>query len=144
MQWTVLIVDDKRSDRQIIRKSLDALNINADVKEFDDGQELINFFEQDASADDQRFLALIDLSMRKIDGFETIERLSGTPTGARTHFVVVSDSDRAADVRRAKDAGCTVYLQKPLTFAKYGDLIRQAIEKIRAHGDTSIDLLLPA
>lgn len=144
MQWTVLIVDDKRSDRQIIRKSLASLNVNADVKEFDDGQELINFFEQITSASDQRFLALIDLSMRKIDGFETIERLSGTPTGKLTHFVVVSDSDRAADIRRAKEAGCTLYLQKPLTFPKYGELIRQAIEKIRNHGDTSIDSLLPA
>ena len=52
------------------------------------------------------------------DGFQLISWLRGNPAARGARFIVVSNSDSAADRQRAKQLGAVAYFQKPLDLAR--------------------------
>ena len=48
------------------------------------------------------------------DGFQLMSWLRGNPAARGARFIVVSNSDSAADRQRAKQLGAVAYFQKPL------------------------------
>jgi CheY-like chemotaxis protein len=52
------------------------------------------------------------------DGFQTMAWLRGNPAATGARFIVVSNSDSAADRQRAKQLGAVAYFQKPLDLAR--------------------------
>ena len=48
------------------------------------------------------------------DGFQIMTWLRGNPAATGARFIVVSNSDSAADRQRAKQLGAVAYFQKPL------------------------------
>ena len=52
------------------------------------------------------------------DGFQLISWLRGNPGARGARFIVVSNSDSAADRQRAQQLGAVAYFQKPLDLAR--------------------------
>ena len=63
-------------------------------------------------------LALIDVSMPKLDGYEVARRIRAAPEGASLLLVALTGYGQPADRRRAEDAGFDLHLVKPVDPAR--------------------------
>jgi CheY-like chemotaxis protein len=114
--YSVLLVDDSTEDRRLFKSSLWHATRLRLVAEAGDGREALDYFEgHGLFADRDKFplpdLLLLDLNMPRVNGFEVLAWLQRR---AFNHFtVVLTDSMRSEDIKRALDLGADLYQMKP-------------------------------
>ena len=59
-------------------------------------------------------VVVLDIGLPGLDGFEILTRIRGNERTARLPVLVVTVHVFEADQRRAREAGCDVFLKKPL------------------------------
>jgi CheY-like chemotaxis protein len=69
-------------------------------------------------------LALIDLGLPIMSGFELARRARGNPAHARTRMVALSGYGQDSDIQAALDAGFDEHLTKPPDPARLEQLLR--------------------
>jgi two-component system, chemotaxis family, chemotaxis protein CheY len=106
----VLIADDNAQARQIVRTIVAGLD--ADVCECVDGSSAI-----DACMAWRPDLALVDCEMRPMDGirFTELVRAGATPLPRNLPIVMMTGHADQAHVIRARDAGVSGFIAKPLS-----------------------------
>jgi CheY-like chemotaxis protein len=102
---SILIVDDSRVSRQIVRKALPPWDL--DVREIPGGRECLR-----AYARERADVVLLDLTMPEMDGFETLARIRALDAGARV-IVVTADIQPGAK-ERVLGLGASALLHKPV------------------------------
>jgi len=114
--FSMLLVDDSTEDRLLFKNSLWYATRLRLVAEAGDGREAMDYFEGLGQfADRDKFplpdLLLLDLNMPRVNGFEVLTWLQRR---AFNHFtVVLTDSKRSEDIKRALDLGADLYQMKP-------------------------------
>jgi CheY-like chemotaxis protein len=114
--FSMLLVDDSTEDRLLFKNSLWHATKLRLVAEAGDGREAQDYFEgRGQFADREKFplpdLLLLDLNMPRVNGFEVLAWLR---TRAFNHLtVVLTDSMRSEDIKRALDLGADLYQMKP-------------------------------
>lgn len=121
-ELNVLIVDDNRHMRTLIRNVVFALGVK-DVEEAGDGTEaleVLKTFDTD--------LVLCDLQMEPMDGLEFVRRLrcdSENPYRFIPVIMITAYAERET-VTSARDKGVTEFMAKPIT----GDALNKRIEQV--------------
>jgi signal transduction histidine kinase/DNA-binding response OmpR family regulator len=132
-QPSVLLVDDAAASLLALRAILESLDVR--LVEACSGAEALGHLERERFA-----VALLDVQMPGMDGFETAEGLRALPNGRDLPIVLLSaaDSDER-DARRGYALGAADYVIKPLNadallarIRTYVDLFRRN-EQARAH-----------
>ncbi len=108
-QTRVLVVDDSRTTRMILVRSLRALDCV--VLEAEDGEQALGVLAAAGVVD----LVITDLHMPKLDGYGLIRALRADDRHADVPILVASGSSDAGDLRPARDAGANGHLPKPFT-----------------------------
>ncbi len=119
----VLVVDDSRSMRNIVRKVLTSLE-NTEVIEASDGVEALTAISGAAEGFD---LMLIDWNMPNMDGFALVTKVR--EKNRRTPLIMVTTEAEKSRVIDAIKAGVNNYVVKPFTPDALLDKIRQTLEK---------------
>jgi CheY-like chemotaxis protein len=101
----VLVVDDSRTMRTIVRKILSASRFNLDVSEAEEGITAIK------KLGDRYDVVLLDYNMPGFNGFETLTQIKRMAPG--TAVIMMTANEDEAIGGRARDAGATAYLKKP-------------------------------
>ena len=101
---------------------------NVQVVHVPDGEQAIRYFKGEGDyADRERFplpgVALIDLKMPRVGGFEVIEWLRTTEPFRQLPIVVLTVSEELRDVNRAYQMGANSFLIKPPTVADLRDTL---------------------
>lgn len=105
----VLVADDDPFHRELCVSALEEAGFA--VIAASDGAETLERFE------DHTFeIAIIDLTMPLVDGFEVITRLRSRPATEHVPLIVITGHDDAGSVQRAFDLGATSFLAKPLNW----------------------------
>lgn len=114
----ILIVDDSRAMRMIVRKTLRNAGINAtEVKEADNGQQALA-----ALAGWQPDLVLSDWNMPEMTGMELLSTLRARGNRVRFGFVT---SEGTTEMRTAAAAaGASFLITKPFTEDAFREAIR--------------------
>src|SRR5271166_1804011 len=113
----VLIVDDNRASRDLIRAILKP--VRCEIVEASHGQQALDLIQQEHPD-----LVLLDIDMPGMDGITVVKRirenqlLAGLPVVAVTAFAMEGDREKAMA------AGFTAYLTKPVRVA----LLRQQVQ----------------
>ncbi len=103
----ILIVDDQRAMRTLIRSTLFALRCN-NVVECGDGEEAL------AELAVGNFdLVISDLNMPKLDGLGLLRAVRSNPDFGRLPFIMLTSRGESALVKQAIDLGVNNYLIKP-------------------------------
>jgi signal transduction histidine kinase/ActR/RegA family two-component response regulator len=68
-------------------------------------------------------VALLDIGMPKLDGYEVARRIRAQPWGARITLVALTGWGQDSDRRRSQEAGFDSHLVKPLDLDKLTDLL---------------------
>jgi CheY-like chemotaxis protein len=68
-------------------------------------------------------VALLDIGMPKLDGYEVARRIRAQPWGARITLVALTGWGQDSDRRRSQEAGFDSHLVKPLDLDKLTELL---------------------
>jgi signal transduction histidine kinase len=113
----VLIVDDNADGAELLAMSLEQLGCVTRVAH--DGPSALRAAEE-FDAD----VALLDIGLPVMDGYELARRLRELPSFARTRLVAVTGYGQDADRRRSRDAGFDAHLVKPVQLDDIETVVR--------------------
>jgi two-component system chemotaxis sensor kinase CheA len=106
--YCVMVVDDSKTDRTIMRKSLEPLGIT--IVEATDGVEALNILKQG----DHFFDAmLIDIEMPRMDGYTLASEIKKYNKYKNLPLVAVTSRAGKADRMRGVESGMVEYITKP-------------------------------
>jgi two-component system chemotaxis response regulator CheY len=103
----ILVADDDRSSRLLVRASLEKLGHDADLVA--DGEEAWGLYRE-AGAD----VLITDRLMPGLDGLELCRRIRAEPVGAYTYIVMMAGREEQGVVLAAMEAGADDHLTKPV------------------------------
>jgi DNA-binding NtrC family response regulator len=126
---TLVVADDDRAIRKIVRDRLTAAGHSVEVAE--NGRDAVALIER-VEPD----LVLLDLQMPELDGFEVLDRVT-KQQGALLIIVITAHGSIEAAVRAMK-AGAHDFLQKPFDAAHLEHVVARALDTGRLRRDIGI------
>jgi len=106
--YTVMIVDDSKTDRTIMRKALEPMGVT--IVEAADGQEALNILK----AGDYNFDAmLIDIEMPRMDGYTLATEIKKYNRYKHLPLIAVTSRTSKSDRMRGVESGMVEYITKP-------------------------------
>jgi DNA-binding response OmpR family regulator len=104
----VLVADDEEDILALIAFSLERSGYTVILAR--DGEEALAL-----ARDERPDLAVLDVTMPKLDGFELTRRLRTDEATSRMPIILLTASAQDADVQRGFDVGADDYLRKPFS-----------------------------
>lgn len=126
LDWTnlnaisVLIVDDEPDNLEVIAESLRFFGVKVEVA-------MNGLAALDALQIQQPSLVLLDLSMPKMDGWETLKHIRATPATSTLPVMALSAHAMPGDRQRALDCGFDGYMSKPINIPTLMNDLRSAL-----------------
>jgi PAS domain S-box-containing protein len=132
----VLVVDDNATNAEILSYHAQAVGMRCDTAH--DGQAGLERLQL-AARDGQPYdLAIIDMKMPRMDGLELAAAVRGDPALAALRVVLVTSLHSNDELARAREAGISAYLSKPVRRHELYRALAQA-----ASGAVAADAPLP-
>jgi PAS domain S-box-containing protein len=108
----ILIVDDNRINRQILREELK--NWSCFVEEAENGEDALSRLLLAAEKNVSFHLAIIDMMMPGMDGKTLGRKIKADSRITGTAMVMLTSAGRRGDAEQLQDIGFSAYLTKPL------------------------------
>lgn len=122
MGYNILLVDDSKTFRAVLKKTLRLTEIPLDtLYEAGNGKEALEHL-----ASSNIDVVLTDINMPVMSGLELIERMRSTGLLESIPVVIISTEASEKRIQDLKDAGVRAYLRKPVT----PEAIRTSLESI--------------
>lgn len=107
MAYKVLIIDDSRMSRDMLKLTLEQAGIEA--KGVADGKEALAILEQESFD-----LIILDLILPGLDGFGLLTMIKDMPLCKKTPVIILSARDSKEEKEEAKRLGASYYMVKHL------------------------------
>jgi CheY-like chemotaxis protein len=130
-----VITDDDLSDRYLIKTAFEEAKIEAEILEYEDGAELIDFLNNGCKENPPCFI-LLDLNMPKTTGIEVLEHIKANPTICPVPVIVFSTSSNLNDMIKAKELGAADYIVKPNDYIGYIEIVNVLKKYLLPHNET--------
>lgn len=129
MAFEILIVEDNPMDVELVTEALRSWKTPTRISVVKDGDEALTFLRRGVpySSAPCPNLILLDLNLPKMTGVQVLEQIKHDEELMRIPVIVLTTSDREADVSQAYDLHANCYLTKPLDIATFFDKVK-AIE----------------
>jgi CheY-like chemotaxis protein len=132
MAPVILSADDDDDAQLLLRRAFGIAGITADLKQVNDGTEVLAYLEgrghfSDRSQCPAPALLLLDLKMPQLSGFEVLKCLRENRELRMFPIVIFSSSDNPQDLEKAFSLGADGYLQKPCDFNNLVNLVKTLI-----------------
>ena len=114
----ILVVDDSRVTRKIIRRMLEASGFG-NIDEAGDGGEALALTSRLHFS-----LVISDWNMSPMSGIDLLTRLRGQARTARIPFIMVTAKSQKRYGAVAREGGATHYIEKPFTAAELVEHVR--------------------
>jgi len=134
----ILIVDDDIRNIYSLTSVLEAHNV--EVLHAERGAAGIQILETRRDID----IALIDIMMPEMDGYETMRKIRSMPSIAETPLVAVTAKAMKGDRQKCLDAGASDYIAKPVDIDLLLALLRVWIGRARSTKDMIVATVIEA
>jgi CheY-like chemotaxis protein len=126
----ILLVEDNANDVELTLHALARHNLANHIRVLRDGEEAMDFLFcrgqfSERSFDNAPKVVLLDLKLPKIDGLEILRALKSDPRTRALPVVVMTSSRQQRDMVESYQLGVNSYIQKPINFAEFQEVIRQ-------------------
>ncbi len=118
---TILMADDSEDDRFLAREALKESRVLNNLREVEDGEELMQYLHRvggfaDPAVSPRPGLILLDLNMPRKNGREALQEIKADASLRRIPIVVLTTSQDEADVLQSYDLGVSSFITKPVSF----------------------------
>jgi PAS domain S-box-containing protein len=121
----VLVVDDNATNRTILTHQLDSWG--AIHSEADSGARALELLRAAAAGGEEFDLAVLDLMMHGMDGFELAQIIKSDPSIARIHLVMLTSFGERGHGAIARESGIAACLTKPVRQSQLFDCLAGVI-----------------
>ncbi|MCP4650425.1 MAG: response regulator [PVC group bacterium] len=125
----ILLVEDNLDDVAIAKRALKKAEIINQLWVVRDGQEALDFFYKKGPYKDEEFqkpgLILLDINLPKLSGLEVLKEIKQNDQFKQIPIVMLTVSKRDEDVFKGYTYGCNSFIQKPVEFERFVDVIKQ-------------------
>jgi two-component system, response regulator len=126
----ILLVEDNANDVELTLHALARHNLANHIRVLRDGEEAMDFLFcrgqfSERSFDNAPKVVLLDLKLPKIDGLEILRALKSDPRTRALPVVVMTSSRQQRDMVESYQLGVNSYIQKPINFGEFQEVIRQ-------------------
>jgi CheY-like chemotaxis protein len=126
---TILMADDSSDDRFLAREALRESLVVNDLREVEDGEELMDYLcrrgeYSDPASSPRPGLILLDLNMPRKSGREALEEIKEDENLRRIPIVVLTTSEDEADIIASYDLGVSSFITKPVTFERLVEIMK--------------------
>lgn len=118
--YTVLMVDDSKMDRTIMKKSMDPIGIK--TIEASNGQEALTMLK---SGEHDIDIILIDIEMPRMDGYTLATEIRKYSRYKKLPLIAVTSRTSKADRLRGVESGMTEYITKPYSPEYLENVVRK-------------------
>ncbi|HEV2715361.1 MAG TPA: response regulator [Terriglobales bacterium] len=122
MSKRILVVEDQKDDRQIIRDMLAATDY--EIAEAEDGEQALT-----AVAKERPDLILMEIQLPIMDGYEATRRIKADASLRSIPIIAVTSYALSGEGQKARVAGCDDYVPKPYSPRELLAKIRQYMPK---------------
>jgi CheY-like chemotaxis protein len=126
----ILLVDDNASDVELTVRALRRHNLANRMHVAEDGQQALDFLFCREAYSGRSFASppkviFLDLKMPKVDGIEVLRAIRGDARTRAIPVVILTSSKEQRDVVESYKLGVNAYIQKPVDFERFRDVIEQ-------------------
>ena len=122
----ILLVEDNADDVALTLRALRKEHMANQIHVVRDGEEALAFlFDSQKPNHVHLKLVLLDLKLPKVDGMEVLKAVKSDPRTRRIPVVVMTSSREESDLVRSYDLGVNSYLQKPVDFDQFRDVVKR-------------------
>jgi len=107
---TILIVDDSRIMRNLVKSTLTELQIPSQFLEAENGKKAIQLLETNKVS-----LILLDWNMPQMDGMQFLKKVRSMPDYKELPIIMVTSESAKYNVVEALQNGATDYIVKPFS-----------------------------
>ena len=129
----VLVVDDNRTNREILEKQLCVWGIRS--RGASGGDEALSILHASASEGSPFDLAILDYNMPDIDGLQLAGRIKADFSLSGVRLIMLSSVGIRGDGRKARETGVSGYLTKPVR----RDVLHESIAAVMGIRDPAAD-----
>jgi len=125
----ILLVEDNPDDEFLVLRALRKHKVSNRVHVVRDGEEALNFifrrgpYEEESPRDALK-LVLLDVKLPKVNGLEVLAEIKQHPDTKHLPVVLLTSSRLQEEMLRAYVDGANSFLQKPVDFDQFDELIR--------------------
>ena len=125
----ILLVEDNPDDEFLVLRALRKHKVSNRVHVVRDGEEALNFIfrrgpYEEEQARDALKLILLDIKLPKLNGLEVLAEIKKNPDTKHLPVVLLTSSRLQEEMLRAYVDGANSFLQKPVDFDHFDELIR--------------------
>jgi two-component system, sensor histidine kinase and response regulator len=131
----VLAVDDNATNRRIVGHQLDRWKMQVETAE--GGEEALKMMREAASTQKPYSLALLDVQMPGMDGWQLAYAIQADTTLRETWIIILTSFGQAVSPAELKAAGIEAYLVKPVKQSRLFDCVVSAVGKAAAERGSS-------
>ncbi len=126
----VLMADDDEDDCILVKAAFQENGIAHDLRFVGDGQELLNYLNNEGDfIDPEKYpkpdLILLDLNMPRIDGREALVKIKSDQQLKHIPILILTTSREERDIELSKRAGASSFLSKPEVFDDLTDMLEE-------------------
>ena len=121
----ILLADDDTDDCNFFKEALVKLNLSANLKTVNDGEELMQLLTNETI--DLPNLLFLDINMPRKNGFECLSEIKKNDRLKDLPIVIFSTSNSRDSINHAFKIGANIYIRKPGNFNQLMQVIQHAI-----------------
>ncbi|MBO6794457.1 MAG: response regulator [Balneolaceae bacterium] len=119
----IVLIEDDDNDAELAILALKKSIPTVEIIRLRDGEEAIEFFEQNGDIKQKPKLILLDLKMPKIDGLEVLRKIRSNDWVKNLPIVMLTSSREHKDIVESYNLGINSYVVKPVSFKDFADTI---------------------
>ena len=126
----ILLVEDNPGDVELTLLAFEESDFNCNISVVRDGEQALEYvYKQGEYVDESRpDVILLDINLPVKNGFEVLERIKSDAELRTIPVLMLTTSDTEKDIYKAYMNYANAYLNKPVDFHEFADLVRQINE----------------
>jgi two-component system response regulator len=124
----ILLAEDNPDDVIIAQRALGTAGVVNQLYIVKDGQEALDFLRKEGKYTGSSVmpgLILLDINLPKVNGLDVLSEIKKDDLLRQIPVVMLTSSQRDEDVVKGYENGCNSYVQKPVEFERFVEVVRQ-------------------
>ncbi|RFS14981.1 response regulator [Emticicia sp. C21] len=122
--YSIFYTDDDSDDKEIFKEIINEIHPDSSIEFQSDGLELLNRLKEINYMPDILFL---DINMPHTDGFQVLSEIRQDAAVKDLPIVILSTSNDADAIAKAKESGADLYICKPNSYSKLKDILAELL-----------------